>query len=231
MIRVPQEHMSTNQRQRTESPSSEELDIFFQNFENAYRDARKERALRTPHLDVLQIFGLAYAELRHSDVLAWFLDSEAAHEQGPLFLNAVLRRFGHTPIAIERYHVDRERHARVDIACYCRGEFAIFIENKVRHGERDRQVKDMIASLIAVAREFQISPDDRFAVFLTEEGRDSVTGPTESNPEFDLKNLYPMSRIELFELFETALSQQIPRSPLLEGFLQSYLNSIQKIRS
>lgn len=212
------------------STSAECLTSFFGHFERDYHAARHIRAKTTPHLDVLRVFGLEFAELRHSDVLAWFLRPMNDHEQGSVFLNALLRYLGLKPVVHEHYTVLRERHERTDVAVYAPHEFAIFIENKVRHFERAEQLSDMIASLTRVSQERSVPRERRFAIFLTDTGADSTTGPKADSAEFLVGNLKPMSRVDLFEIFREALRTQ-PPSPLLMCFLDSYTNSIRRIRA
>ena len=211
----------------------DEMKSFFQQFERDYRAARKSRAATTPHLDLLRVFGLEFAELRHSDVLAWFLKPTAEHEQGPFFLNALLHRLGLEPIANESDKVLRERHHHTDVATYGDGRFAVFIENKVRCFERPDQVSDVVNSLVHASRELLIPRERRFAIFLSDKGIKPSTGPKEDSSEFLLSNLKPWSRVQLFDWFREDLEArgQANYSPLLMNFLDSYLNAIRRNRA
>ena len=211
--------------------SDEKFRAFFRRFDAEYREQRKTRAASTPHLDVLRVFGLEFAELRHSDAFAWFLDPRGEHEQGALFANAVLGLFDPKVAASERYTVRRERHGRTDVAFYARGEFAVFVENKVRHFEREEQVSDMVKSLVRRSKELDIPPRRRFALFLTDTGAEPVTGPAEDTAEFPKRNLQSRSRVALFEDLRAALVAQPVYSPLLLQFLDSYLHNIRRVRA
>ena len=213
-----------------EGATAKTLGKFFQQFDESFRKARVERVDITPHINLLRIFGLEYAELRHSDVLAWFLNPRAEHEQGAVFANALLSYLGSGPLRDENYQVVRERHGHTDVALYVKAGAAVFIENKVRHVETDEQVSGMIDSLTRLSRDLGIPSERRFALFLTDAGTDAETGPKQDSPEFLLKNLRAISRIELFESFHTALLAQQRFSPLLRCFLESYLNSIRHLR-
>ena len=204
---------------------------FFELFDREYSNARKLRAPTTPHFDLLSIFGLQFSELRHSDVLAWFLDPDAAHEQGGLFADKLLRLCGDDLGASDTHVVERERHGRVDLAMYARGEFAVFIENKVRHFERELQVADMITSMAHVATDRGIPIARRYAIFLTDTGEAAVSGPKADSAHFRISKLTALSRIEIFEAFRTALTGQGDFSPLLMNFLESYLLSIRQIQN
>ncbi len=205
-------------------------------FEDAFKDSRRKRVASTPHLDVLQVFGLAEDELRHSRVLSWFLDADAEHEQGAIFTQALLRLVAgkeipeHTGTAAkEDYIVEREKHKRTDVSVYRRRRFAIFIENKVRHSERIGQVKDMIDELVRLADAERIPIPYRFAVFLTDDPHDPKTGPKNDVAGFERGNLKSLTRVDVFYAFHQALSQRTA-SPLLTNLLSCYLNAIDRLR-
>lgn len=210
--------------------SDTSLAQFFVCFDQAYQASRTERALTTPHLNVLKVFDLEFAELPHSAVLAWFLSPDSEHEQGPLFANALLNWFGKSPLWNDRYTVLRERHERVDVAAYAEGDFAIFVENKVRHSEREKQVADMIDSMEQVSLRLGIPTDRRLALFLTDTGVAPVTGPTSDSAGFLHSNLKSVRRVELFDRFREALVASPRYSPLLLNFLDSYLGAIRRLR-
>jgi hypothetical protein len=213
--------------------------IVFELFDVQFKAARHERIAFTPHLDVLQIFGLTAAELRHSRVLAWFLNPFAEHEQGSVFLRALLRllndkgaRFQTTvPTDSEDYIVERERHERTDISVYRSGRFAVFVENKVHHSERTLQVADMISALVKLADAEGIPLQSRFAVFLTDHGGSPETGPSDDVAGFDRRNLVPLRREDVFSAFYKALKNETIASPLLENLLSCYVNSIHRLRN
>ena len=126
-----------------EDVSGPQFEKLFREFDAAFKESRSRRVDSTPHLDVLQVFGLGTDELRHSRVVAWFLDASGEHEQGAIFTQALLRLVAGNEIpelskvaASEDYVVEREKHERTDVAVYCRKQFAIFIENKVHASER-----------------------------------------------------------------------------------------------
>jgi len=206
------------------------MQSLFHSFEHAYRLDRKTRVATTPHLDLLGVFGFEFKELRHSDVFAWFLRPTAEHEQGSIFANALLKKLGLAPISDENYTVDRERHNRTDVALYSSGRFAIFIENKVRHDERDEQIRDMVKSLVCLSSACDVPRENRFAIFLTDSGKKPETGPDADSLGFTLQNLISMSRVDLFEAFRTALVEQPTYSPLLMNLIESYLNAIRRLR-
>lgn len=210
---------------------AENLQTFFRKFAADYASARQTRAATTPHFDMLRVFGLQLAELRHSDALAWFLNPTMEHEQGVLFANTFLRLFSEVQLSHENYEVKRERHGRIDVSIYARGQFAVFIENKVRHTERDGQVEDMIDNMTSLCKDLEIPREHRFAIFLTDLGVNPVSGPKKNTEEFLLANLHSIARVDLFEAFREALFQQKNHSAILISFLDSYLYSIRRIRT
>jgi hypothetical protein len=197
-----------------------------QGFDEAFRRARIDRAALTPRLNVLEIFGLKRWENYHSQVVAWFLDADASHEQGGLFMRALLSLCGANVQPTEPYTVQTEKPDRVDVAAFQSRRFAVFIENKVDHHERPDQLADLQRSLIKWAKEWRVPEECRFAVFLTEDGRSPNTHCS-SLPEFLQCNLKSLNRVEVFEAFRNALKPpEIIKSPLLETFLDGYINAI-----
>lgn len=198
----------------------------FRDFEDAFKAARHDRAATTPRLNILDVFGLKNWELCHSRALAWFLDENASHEQGGVFMHVLLRFVGIDLGNCEDYSVQREKPDRVDVVAYKPREFAVFIENKVDHHERELQLADLQESLISFSERYGIPESQRIAVFLTDDGRKPETAHLMPLSGFFKDNLYPIRRLDLFEGFGRALSIQDPKSPLLVLFLQSYIDAI-----
>lgn len=218
------------------SNSKPKFEQLFGLFDAAFRNSRSERVDATPHLDVLEIFGLAKDELRHSRVLAWFLRHDAEHEQGSTCTQALLRLAAGKQIPelngaalIEDYVVEREKHKRTDVSVYQRKGFAMFIENKVRHLEREDQVSDMIRELVRFSDAERIPIPYRFAIFVTDEGRDPISGPSSDIPNFERRNLKSFRRVDVFDTFQNALDSQPATSPLLKSLLSCYLNAIRQL--
>lgn len=216
--------------QRSEE-SAAGLGAFFQQFDSAYARARGARAATTPHLDVLRIFRLEYRELPHSDALKWFLDPEAEHEQGGLFATELLRHFvpGFPPIS--NYKVARElvgTHGRTDIGFYAPGEFVVFIENKVRAGERENQIRDMVRDLLEFSEALKVPENRQFALFLSDQGSEPTTA-ADLPPRFLRDNLRSVSRVDLIQRFRSALNTVPVASQLLLNFVDSYLAAIRRL--
>src|SRR5439155_19381460 len=129
------------------------------------------------------------------------------------------------------YIGERARHERTDVSAYERRRFVLFVENKVRHVERDKQVEDMINALVKLADIQQIPIRYRFAVFLTDDrDQNPKTGPVGHVPGFEQRNLKPLSRVDVFTAFQEALSQRTA-SPLLKNLLSCYLHAIRQLRA
>ena len=218
-----------------EHASGPQFEKLFREFDAAFKESRSRRVDSTPHLDVLQVFGLGTDELRHSRVVAWFLDASGEHEQGAIFMQALLRLVAGRQIpelckavAREDYVVEREKHERTDVSVYCRKQFAIFIENKVRASERTGQVEDMIKALVRLSDAQGIREPYRFAVFLTDDRREPTTKPSGEIRGFDSRNLRSLSRADVFDAFQEVLRARAA-SELLKNLLSCYRNAIDQL--
>jgi len=192
---------------------------FLGDFDSAFKEARIDRAVTTPHLGLLSPFGLKYRELCHSRILRWFLDPNSEHEQSSLFLDALLTELNIPITAGEDVILQLEKPDRVDISVYSPKKFAVFFENKVFHKERDHQFNDLIESLNKLSDANEISSKARAAVFLTDDGRKPTSGPADGIA-------CCFRRVTLFGIFDKALEQAPVKSALLTHFLKAYLNEI-----
>ena len=199
---------------------------FVGQFGESYRVARADRARTTPHLDVLQAFGLSVRELCHSRLLSWFLRADGEHEQGALFLNALLKLVHFPSFAGENYHVLLEKPERVDVSIYAEKNFAIFIENKVYAKEQPTQFERLVKSLRGFCDRHHIPAGRRTAIFLTNDGRAPLTRPGEMDATITDINL---RRDQLFTAFDQALQTSKRKSLLLEHFLAAYIRGIAKL--
>lgn len=100
--------------------------------------------------NIFDALGIARAEIRHSNFLAWLLDPSESHGQGPLFLRAILmdllkttREHGYTapisPIQLDAAELRgveiRREWNNIDLLIKCDEPcFVIAIENKVDSG-------------------------------------------------------------------------------------------------
>lgn len=212
----------------------------FAEFDVAFKASREHRALSTPRLNILDVFGLKTRELCHSRAIAWFLSETATHEQGSLFLNRLLRLCGLSDASYEGYTVQRGKSDKVngraifvDVVAYKLGAFAVFIENKVEHHEREKQFEDLQTSLVKFSTTQNNIPNShRIAVFLTDHRGRPTTAHKKPPAGFLAANLRPISRLTLFQEFRDALADPtVKKSNLLSMFLEAYIESIHTHRS
>lgn len=203
-----------------------QFDALLAGFKLAFKEARKVRVATTPHLNILSVFGLKSRELCHSRVVAWFLDPSETHEQGTLFLNAFLRDLGLPRSENDNVVVQLERPNRVDISLFSPGCFAVCIENKVYHDEREGQFADLIKTLDELSRHEGIPIEAQAAVFLTNDGRRPKSGP--AKPPAGIR-IVLISRLIMFTAFESALETAQSKSALLSSFLSAYIIEIRSL--
>ncbi len=134
---------------------------------------------RIGRFNIFDALGIVNAEIRHSNFLAWLLDPNESHGQGPLFLKAVLmdllRQSPPELRAINPVEIDgaelrgvevRREWRNIDILITCKDpNFVIAIENKVGSKEHSKQLERYRET---VAKEFGKTP--RQFVFLTRDG-------------------------------------------------------------
>ena len=178
-------------------------------------------------MNVLQVFGLGARELCHSRALAWFLRPDAEHEQGNLFINALLKLVNLSLVSSDNYHVLLEKPERVDVAAYAVKEFAIFFENKVYAREQDTQFERLMNSLRAFSTAKRVPSGRRVAIFLTNDGRPALTTPANPDPTIAIFNL---RRDVLFREFSAATLTAKVKSPLLENLLKAYEESLTTLK-
>jgi hypothetical protein len=109
---------------------------------------------RIGRFNIFDALGIARAEIRHSNFLAFILDPAESHGQGPLFLKAVLMDLLKqappelrplSPIDLDGadlrgVEVKRE-WKNIDLLITCKEpRFAIVIENKIGSGEHSNQL-------------------------------------------------------------------------------------------
>ncbi|MCH8345050.1 MAG: PD-(D/E)XK nuclease family protein [Planctomycetes bacterium] len=109
---------------------------------------------RIGRFNIFDALGVARAEIRHSNFLAWLLDPAESHGQGALFLKAILMDLlAQTPPELRPFSpvqldgaelrgVDiRREWKKLDILITCEEpKFVIAIENKIDSGEHGKQL-------------------------------------------------------------------------------------------
>ncbi len=110
---------------------------------------------RIGRFNIFDALGIVNAEIRHSNFLAWLLDPNESHGQGPLFLKAILMDLLRqsppefrplSPVQIdgaELRGVDVRREWRnIDLLITCKDPaFVMAIENKVGSKEHSKQLE------------------------------------------------------------------------------------------
>lgn len=139
---------------------------------------------RIGRFNIFDALGVARAEIRHSNFLAWLLDPGESHGQGDLFLKAILmdlarkaRDLGLRP-PFSPVHLDgadlseveiRREWRNIDLLIVCHEpKFVIAIENKVDSGEHSGQLQryeDVVKAEFAEMAALH--------VFLTPDGREA----------------------------------------------------------
>ena len=159
---------------------------FISGFKHKYAESLEEIRKNAPQANIIKVLNLGYDELRHSRMLAWLLDYKASHMQGNLFFFHFLDVLGieKTEEYQAQYYVQRERPDRIDISIYSPDNFTIFIENKIRADEREKQLDDEYKSLQKWSEEWRIQERNRYLVFLTPEGRTPFTLSEDTNDEY-----------------------------------------------
>lgn len=155
----------------------EAMDAFLTTFETTHRRVWRSRVA----FNVFSLLGVRTDEVRHSGVLAWLLDAESGHGQGALFMRAFAEECGLDlpAVALNRYSV-RTEHAGeesiIDIMVVCRGEFLIYLENKVYAPEGPDQVNRELRDMRRTGTAMGIPNERQFAIFLTPYGRSPISG-------------------------------------------------------
>lgn len=154
--------------------------------------------------NIFNLLRISNDEVKHSSFLAWLLNAKENHRQGniffPEFLHACDIDIPHG--VLSRYHVWTEFHrmeSRIDILVYRKAEFLIYIENKVGSVEVENQLAREFRDMRRLGSELGISQERQFAVFLTPDGRQPLTG----NP----RCWWTLSYQKLRESFEPLMSQ------------------------
>lgn len=139
---------------------------------------------RIGRFNIFDALGVARAEIRHSNFLAWLLDPGESHGQGDLFLKAILmdlarkaREQGLRP-PFSPVHLDgadlsaveiRREWRNIDLLIICREPcFVIAIENKVDSGEHSGQLQRYEQTL-----EAEFGKSMVMHVYLTPDGREA----------------------------------------------------------
>lgn len=168
-FRAPQ----TAQRERR----LEEMKDFLTAFEAVHRRVWRSRV----DFNVFDLLKVTTNEVCHSGVLAWLLDAESGHGQGDLFMRAFaeLLQLDLLPRAFARYQVRTElagAESIIDVTVFRRGEFLIYLENKILAMEGIEQLEREFRDMRRLGAALHVPTDRQFAIFLTPDGRPPVSG-------------------------------------------------------
>jgi hypothetical protein len=131
--------------------------------------------------NVFSLLGVEADEVRHSRFLAWLLDAGADHGQGSIFLEAFSASCGLNiaPAALNRYHVRTEfsgTESIIDVMVCRKGEFLIYLENKVLAQESPEQIDREFRDMCRIGSSLRVPEGRRYAIFLTLDGRHPTSG-------------------------------------------------------
>jgi hypothetical protein len=151
--------------------------VFLSTFELAHRQLCRERV----GFNLFELLGIGGDELRHSKVLAWLLDAESGHGQGTVFLQAFIKLcdLDIAEESIGQYIVRTEfsgLESIIDVMVYQRGNFLIYLENKVFAREGSDQLAREFRDMQRFGASLNIPKDRQFAIFLTPRGRFPISG-------------------------------------------------------
>ena len=166
-----------------------------------------------PKANIIQVLNLGYDEVKHSRMLAWLLDMNSTHMQGPLFFKHFLKLLNLENEWFEKcqYEVARERPDRIDLSLYSVNNFAIFIENKVRHYEKEKQLHDEYISLQKWSKIWNIPAHNRHLVFLTPSGCEPVSLGEFAGKSINISWIDVANKIRKAALSENCRSKYIQR--------------------
>ncbi len=155
---------------------------FIQTYSNLQRNPKGEGR---GTLNILKVLKLDNDEVRHSAILAWLLDAKANHGQGDIFFKTFIQICSiDLPIdSISDYRVRKEfpgAESIIDVMAYNRGQFLIYIENKVDSSEGIDQCARELRDMHQLGDRLNIPHTRRYAIFLTPDGRKPTTGDERS---------------------------------------------------
>lgn len=137
---------------------------------------------RIGRFNIFDALGVAHAEIRHSNFLAWLLDPAESHGQGSVFLKAVLMDLlkkappgcrSLSPVELDGVELQgveiRREWRNIDLLIVCRQpELLVVIENKVDSSEHDGQLSRYEATI--ASESLDIATARPMFVFLTLDG-------------------------------------------------------------
>ena len=155
----------------------QEMGSFLATFEATHRHIWRNRV----DFNVFHLLGVRSDEMTHSAVLAWLLKAESGHGQGDLFMRAFIElcSLDIPDWLLDRYTVRTEcvgAESIIDVMVVRRGEFLVYLENKVYAPEGHKQVDREFRDMRRLGVSLKIPEKRQFPVFLTPRGRRPSSG-------------------------------------------------------
>jgi len=199
------------------SERRERMAAFLSAFEITHRRLCRERV----DFNLFSLLRMGCDEVRHSQVLAWFLDAGSGHGQGTAFLRAFVELCDlDIPVeAMNRYWVRTEfsgQESIIDVMVCRRREFLIYLENKVFAREGDDQLAREFRDMRRLGASLGIPEERQFAIFLTPQAKPPLSG----DPAH--------WRIVSYDGIAKAFGELLPgiSSGKVKGFLQDWVETI-----
>jgi hypothetical protein len=150
----------------------QDMEAFLYTFEATHRRIWRSRV----DFNVFRLLGVRSDEMTHSAVLAWLLRAESGHGEGDKFMGAFaeLCSLDIPDRLLDRYTVRTEcvgAESIIDVMVVRRGEFLVYLENKVYAPEGHEQVDREFRDMRRLGASLKIPEHRQFAVFLTPHGR------------------------------------------------------------
>ena len=106
---------------------------------------KEESRKRGERFNMFQLLGVAHYELKHSKIIAYFLDPNGLHGQGDMFLKLFLQTTNdnsglNTSKAVVYIENDIKEEGRIDIFIKDDSGIGIIIENKIYAGDQNKQL-------------------------------------------------------------------------------------------
>ncbi len=143
---------------------------------------QKSRQHQIANFNLFSLLQLSKNEATQTAILAWLLDSNANHGQGPLFLEQLVKLCSDRipPESFSQpYRVlshSKVPQLRLDITIYRPGEFLVAIDNNILDREGINQADLEIIEMRRLGSAQRIPKERQIAIFLTPEGREPLSG-------------------------------------------------------
>jgi|SRR3989338_2282757 len=162
-----------------------ENEKYINQFIEMLKGVREKQRKKTEEINILDILGFTYDEMKHSKFLAWLLDPTETHAQKDLFFSIFIRE-KRLPVEIldgPDFCVKKEvsgDESRIDIEIIRKtmNRFIIHIENKVGMKPTKEQLKREEVDLIKRAESFGINEKRRWGFLLSKENATDVVEGT-----------------------------------------------------